>query len=214
MNLKIKILGLAILLGASQTMAAEVCQTLAQCQALKAKVDARIKELQASMPSVLGDFLSDSSGKVQTRIKQSEASDACERLGSRLPTARELAKHVVQSQRGMGPGGVDGVAMLDVADYNAGKIPAGFAKNDFYLVTAKEADEKEDKFYYSRRNYKRPAGDEGDLWIWSSSLNPYFSAFAWDFSGYDGNLVLVSVIPYSRVDVDSARCVSAPGVDR
>lgn len=171
--------------------AGEICNTLPECQTIRAQVDKRIRELQGSI-NTIGDFLRNPDGSVRTKINQIEASRECERLGTRLPTVRELAQEGTKL----------GAALLEVSEYRSGKIPLGYARDDFYKIETKEGD----TFYYSYRNYKRPSGDLGNYWVWSSSLHPNDGDNAFVFNGYYGSVFSVS--RYFSYYYYAVRCVA------
>lgn len=139
--------------------------------------------------NAISDFLKDENGKIITNVYHQQATDACAALGMRLPTARELALEGVKS----------GAALLEVSDYDAGNFPTGYAKNDFYSVTTKQADGSKDSFYYSTKKYTKPDGDMGDYWTWSSSLHATFYGVAIYFGGDYGDLVMASVYYSDRI---------------
>ncbi len=192
---------LVTIMAVSQVATAnEICSTLQDCLKLKTEVEKKIRELQIG-DSVLGDFLRDKNGKIITNVTQKQASDACERQGMRLPTAREVALEGVK---------IGGAALLEVSDYEAGKIPLGYAKSDFYKVTTKEEDKSTDQFYYSYEDYVRPTRDLGNHWVWSSSLHSNYSYEAFYFSGFSGDVYYSN--RFNSNDGGAVRC--APRVNR
>ena len=179
-----------------RAMAQELCETLSECQQLEKQVKERIRELQGHLSVTIGDFLRISDGQVRNRINQYQAERACAEQGSRLPTARELAEEATRY----------GAEILELSQAPTGKVPEGY-----YRINAKNPNGTTDSFYYSRQNYKRPSGDLGNYWVWSSSLHPVFDDVAFDFYGADGFLYYYS--RGTRFGYDSARCVSVGGVE-
>ena len=84
-------------------------------------------------------------------MNQYDAVSYCANQGMHLPSARELA----QLSASLGAAGIS-------------ETPKGY-----YLVSAKNADGKVDNFYFNYSGYKRPQGDLGNNWFWSSSVSSY-----------------------------------------
>lgn len=129
--------------------------------------------------SVIGDFIRNNDGTIKTRIHHFEAEAACEKKGSRLPTARELAKEAEKY----------GGKLLEENEYDAGNIPSGYIKDYFYKVVTNgnaNANRKKDNFYYSTQNYKKPSGDLGEYVTWSSSLFHNYDSSAFIFLSFVG----------------------------
>lgn len=101
-------------------------------------------------------------------MNQADAMSYCANQGMHLPSARELA----QLSASMGAAGISETA-----------------KDGFYQVSVKNADGKADSFYFSYAGYKRPAGDLGSNWFWSSSVGSGSSDVAYDLHGGYGALV-------------------------
>ena len=157
--------------------AADVCKTLPECQQLKiqlsaslAAVDARIQALQPS-PQV-GDIARNTDGSIRY-MNQADAINYCTSQGQHLPSARELA----QLAQSLGAAGISETA-----------------KDGYYQVSAKNADGKADTFYFSYAGYNRPAGDLGNNWFWSSSVNSddsYNAFYLYGLNGVVGNFGVV-----------------------
>ena len=148
--------------------AADVCNTLPECQQLKtqlsaslAAVDARIQALQP-IPQI-GDIARNTDGSIRY-MDQADAISYCacdsdharKDLGcttapnsNHLPSARELA----QLAQSMGAAGISETA-----------------KDGYDPVNAVNADGKNDSFYFNYSGYQQPAGDLGNNWFWSSSV--------------------------------------------
>ncbi len=149
--------------------AADVCNTLPECEQPKAQlttslvaVEARIQALQPS-PQV-GDIARDTYGRIRL-MNQVEAFNYCARQGQHLPSVRELA----QLATSMGAAGISETA-----------------KDGYHQVSAKNADEKTDSFYFSYAGYKRPAGDLGKTFFWSSSVNLNYPDYGFVLYGDSG----------------------------
>ena len=153
-------LGLMMLgLFATSLQAKEVCDTIEECQKLKTKVEARLAEL-------LKDVTPELTGILKTGVSQYEAERICADEGMRLPTARELAL-VAQSL------GAQGISETK--------------KDGYYLVKGSDSAGNPDHFYFSYEGYKRPAGDLGSRWFWSSSVHADYSDYAYLLDGYNGD---------------------------
>ncbi len=85
--------------------------------------------------------------------------DFCIDQGKRLPTARELAIEAVKH----------GAEMLEVSEFEQYVSNHYGVVVGFDLIDVVNPDGKKDQFYYREDNYKRPAGDQGNYWIWSLS---------------------------------------------
>jgi hypothetical protein len=149
--------------------AADVCNTLPECQQLKtqlsaslAAVDARIQALQPS-PQI-GDIARNTDGSIRY-MNQADAINYCASQGQHLPSARELA----QLAQSMGAAGISETA-----------------KDGYYLVNAVNADGKYDSFYFNYSGYQQPAGDLGNNWFWSSSVDSSNSGGAFVLRGHYG----------------------------
>ena len=192
-----------------------VCGTLAECrtmesqtqatqtQATLGRIQARIRELEGSTGSGLGDILRDANGLVR-HMNQYDAERTCREQGTRLPTARELA---VYSQslgaRGIRETAHPGVVMSDTT------VRAEIEQMDrdgyYPIYVANSSGQRAVDFYFNYSGYQRPAGDLGNLWFWSSSVHPVYSNDAYNLNGHNGHLYYGY---RSYVGVDSAvRCV-------
>lgn len=134
-----------------------VCNSLAECQQLKARVDARIQELDG----VIARY---ADGRVR-HMNQFDAMSYCASRGMHLPSARELA----QLAASRGAAGISETA-----------------KNGYYPVSAINADGKVDDFYVSYAGYNSPSGDLGNNWFWSSSVFSFSPYEAYVFNGSHG----------------------------
>ena len=187
-----------------------VCRTLAECrtmesqtQATLGRIRARIRELEGSTGSGLGDILRDASGRVR-HMNQYDAERTCREQGTRLPTARELA---VYSQslgaRGIRETAHPGVVMSDTT------VRAEIEQMDrdgyYPIYVANSSGQRAVDFYFNYSGYQRPAGDLGKLWFWSSSVRPAYPKYACTLDGYDGGIDY-----YNRslvYDLSAVRCV-------
>ncbi len=115
-------------------------------------------------------------------MTQSDAMSYCANQGMHLPSARELA----ELSASLGAAGIS-------------ETP----KAGYYLVSAINADGKSDKFYFSYAGYKRPAGDLGNNWFWSSSVDSSNSDYAYYLYGING-FVDVFFLDHNKLAV---RCV-------
>ena len=95
------VLGVAV--GVPSSASAQVCRPLPECRPMEAQTQAwlgqlqvQFRELEGSTGSVLCALLRDSRGRV-CHMTQYDAERMCQELGTRLPTAHELA--AVYSQR-------------------------------------------------------------------------------------------------------------------
>ena len=161
-------LGLMMLgLFATSVQAKEVCDTIEECQKLKTKVEARLAEL-------LKDVTPELTGILKTGVDQYEAEKICLDKGMRLPTARELA--------------LDAIARKALPSSAISETK----KDGYYLVKGSDSVGNPDHFYFSYKDYKRPAGDLGNKWFWSSSVHPYYSDIAYRLYGNYGGIYNVN----------------------
>jgi len=179
-----------------------VCNTLKECNQLKAKVEARIQELLKDETLSLGDIVKDAHGKVRT-MNQYDADKYCKSIGSRLPTARELALY----SQSLGARGIleTSYSGIDSASSKVQTEITQMDKEGYYPIYTKNSAEKTVvDFYFNYSGYQRPAGDLGNYSFWSSSVHPYSSNFAYYLYGYDG----VIYFDYrSYDDLNAVRCV-------
>ena len=122
------------------------------------------------------------------RMNQTDAIQACSKHGMHLPTIRELAK----ISQALGSKGI-----LELSQVESGKVPDGYFK-----ISAVNPDGTKDEFYFNNDGYKRPEGDLGSNWFWSSSVYSYYSYYGCYLSGNSGYVGY-----YYRDDSDAARCV-------
>ena len=100
-------------------------------------------------------------------MSQADAIKYCASNGQHLPSARELA----QLATSMGATGISETA-----------------KDGYHQVNAKNADGKVDSFYFSYAGYKRPSGNLGNHWFWSSSVDLSDPKVELVFSGDNGDV--------------------------
>jgi len=158
----------------------ELKKELVRLKGRVAKLEEQIKRSAEGQVAAIGDFLRYPVDNAMIDVPQTKASDECEQLRSRLPTIKELIEDAVKHNTKL--------SLLSVEDYNLNKIPTGFERKDFYLIHAKNADGKEEKFYYSNKKYERPSGDLGHAITWSSSFHPEDPLKAFVFLGSDGDV--------------------------
>lgn len=187
------ILGFSILtlVTHSQSMASsleiqEVCNTVEECRALKAKAESRLADLFKNIVPEMTEIL----GKGKTRYR---AGLTCESKNLRLPTARELA--------------------LVAYSYGANGI-SETPKKGYYLVKGSDSTGNPDHFYYSHEGYQRPAGDYGKFDFWSSSVFP--DAYSKHENSYNRTYMLNGANGYiydaynsSGYYIQAVRCVSS-----
>jgi len=153
------------------------CHTIEDCQQ-------QIAERKADLAKLLKDVTPELTGILKTGVSQHEAENICLDKGMRLPTARELAL-VAQSL------GAQGISETK--------------KDGYYLVKGSDSVGNPDRFYFSYKGYKRPAGDLGNKWFWSSSVHPDVSNSAYTLYGVNG------VIDFDErsydVSSNAVRCV-------
>ena len=148
-----------------------VCSTLEDCTKLRDLVDARIRELQPT--PLIGDIARNADGSIRY-MNQYDAVLYCANQGKRLPSARELAQFSMTF-------GAKGI--LEMHDIRNGDVPEGY-----HHVKAKNADGKDDSFYFNYAGYQPAKGDLGQSWLWSSSVDSEYSGFAYDLSGVYGDI--------------------------
>ena len=187
-----------------------VCGTLAECrtmesqtQATLGRIQARIRELEGSTGSGLGDILRDAKGRVR-HMNQYDAERTCREQGTRLPTARELA---VYSQS-LGARGIRETAHPGVvtSDTTVRAEIEQMDRDGYYpIYVANSSGQRAVDFYFNYSGYQRPAGDLGNLWFWSSSVHPVYSYGAYFVSGSVGGVGNVN--RSSGDDGSAVRCV-------
>ena len=98
-----------------------------------------------------------------------EYEDAEGNSNYQLPTARELV--------------LDAIARKALSSDAISETK----KDGYYLVKGSDRAGKPDHFYFNNDSYKRPAGELGNKWFWSSSsVPPYYSTDAYIFAGTTG----------------------------
>ena len=211
-NWMLRVSMLSLMLGAQllsiRAEAQVVCSTLPDCRALLTQTEAYIALQQAALGQIqarlreleldanagpgLGDVLRDRAGNIRN-MNQDEAARTCRELGTRLPTARELAAH---SQR-LGACGI-----LSPSDYESFQGSRDCSKTDYALIRVGAGiSEPADEFYFNRSGYQRPAGDFGIYWFRSSSVRPDDSSYEYGLGGYSGD------VDWDGVSGDATRCV-------
>lgn len=139
-----------------------------------------------------------SNGQVY-EMSQYEAQHACPK-GTHLPTARDLALEAIA----LGAKGI-----LEKTSVAKDQVPAGYT-----LIKALNSDGTTDYFYYNGQGYKRPKGDLGDRWFWSSSQLDEFITLAFFLYGDNGiidtgeHVVFYGYYPgFNRGDNNAVRCL-------
>lgn len=134
--------------------------------------DVRIQTLQPTPQ--FGDIVRNIDGSI-LYMNQADAINYCASQGQHLPSARELA----QLAQSLGALGISETA-----------------KDGYSQVSAKNADGKADTFYFSYVGYNRTAGDLGNNWFWSSSVNSDVSGYVFVLIGF-GDIYNVQRSKYS-----------------
>jgi hypothetical protein len=148
---------------ATSVQANEVCDTIEDCQSLKARVERRLAEL-------LNEVTSELTGILNTGLIHYEAERICKEKNMRLPTARELVLEAIARK----------VLPLDAISETR---QAGYRH-----IRGTDAEGNPDDFYLNDEGYQRPEGNLGRFWVWSSSLIPDDSLYAYIFGGYSGDV--------------------------
>lgn len=151
--------------------------------------------LTNSLPS-FSDIARSSDGSI-SYMTQMEAVTYCNAQGMHLPNAKELAQLATYF-------GSQGI--LEVDDIGPGKkyesesdaIAAGYYK--FHPID-------ENPFYFNDNGYKRPAGDLGQNWFWSSSIGSWYYDYFFALDGSAGHLYF-SKFGNDQTRQHSVRCVS------
>lgn len=89
--------------------------------------------------------------------------------GTHLPTIRELS----EESQAKGAKGI-----LELSQVNADQIPKGYQK-----ISAINPDGRKDEFYFNPEGQKRPLGDLGHYWFWSSSRASEYQGYEMHGSG-------------------------------
>lgn len=161
-----------------------ICDTLEQCRAMQAQVEARIQELQQNEIPVLDDIVKNENGSVR-QMSQFDAEQYCRSHGSRLPTARELAL-VSQS---MGALGIRETAHAGVVETDAAvqaEVSQMHYAGYYPIYTMNTSNQPSIDFYFSYIGYQRPAGDLGNNFFWTSTVHPDHFDLAYGLSGATG----------------------------
>lgn len=181
------------------------CSILKDCNEPKAKVEAWIQEHLIATPPNLGDFERDSEGRV-LKMSQDNAESRCANHGLKLPTARELALY----SQSLGALGVCETAYpgrrVD-PDSSVWTEIRKMGEDGYYPIYAKNASGGlVVDFYFSARGYKRPQGDRGDYWFWSSTAHPYDDRYVgYVFHGFGGDIGYLHAANYGNGAVRCAR---------
>jgi hypothetical protein len=144
------------------------------------------------------DIAKDKNGKV-LYMNHPDAVKYCEKDGKRLPTVREQA---LLSQS-MGSKGLKETTFADIKTSDA-KVSAEITqmnKDGYYAFYKKnQAGETVVDFYFNYNGYKKPTGDLGENYFWSSSVHPVYSSYAYELFGCGGYI-------YYGYDYGAVRCV-------
>ena len=124
-------------------------------------------------------------GILKTSVTLTEAKKICHDKGMRLPTARELAL----ASQSMGAKGISETK-----------------KDGYYLVKGSDSSGKPDPFYFNNKGYRRPAGELGNYWFWSSSGHPDYSGNAYILVGTYG---YIDGVYYRHYSSNAVRCVQS-----
>lgn len=114
----------------------------------------------------LGDIARNADGSIRYMVRD-VAIEYCASRGMRLPSAREMAQFWASR-------GAVGISET--------------LKQGYYRINAKNVDGKNDPFFYNHDGYKRPEGDFGNYWFWSSSSDTHSLRGGFVFSGLDGTI--------------------------
>jgi hypothetical protein len=110
-------------------------------------------------------------GKVKY-MSQEEAAQYCASQGARLPSARELTQLSVSL-------GAKGIVDSCGSEWSCAK-----------RKHIQNADGTNDEFYFNYSGYQPPAGDLGNNWFWSSSVDSRYPEFGFFFNGVDGGIFM------------------------
>ena len=111
-------------------------------------------------------------------MTQLKAIEYCKSQHEHLPSAKDLAK---------------------LSGDRVSETP----KEGYHEIDVRNADGKPAIFYVSRASYQRPAGDLGNNWFWSSSVDSSYSDYAFVLNGGDGG----DVVNGNRDYYNAVRCV-------
>lgn len=168
--------GISTISYADAQVAQSICNTIEECQVLRAKVTVRLNELRAGKLPALLPIPKNANGDVK-HMKYKEAVEYCESQGGRLPSARDWVQQLVNhGARGIMENGCN--FYLD--------------SNCKEIRDIQNADGSKDKFDFSRSGYESPSDDLGRWVFWSSSGN-----------SKDPGSVIVLLSRYGILDYDS-----------
>jgi hypothetical protein len=117
-----------------------------------------------------------------SHMTHSGAISYCSSLGMHLPSAMELAQWATEKE----------ATISDKPD------------TGYYLVTAKNTDNKEEHFYYNFWKFKN-SEDSGEYFLWSSSTLAAKPDFVWVL-GNAGDLSVL--VPFTQEAYSAVRCVA------
>lgn len=141
-----------------------------------------------SSESALGDIVKNPDGSVR-HMNQHDAEKYCLAQGSRLPTAKELAKYAQDNHTAKGIHAKAKHLGLSV-DSDAVKAEINQMDRDGYcaIYTKNSSGQKVVDFYFKNGGYQRPAGELGNYFFWSSSVHPDSSNYAYALYGVSGHI--------------------------
>lgn len=159
------------------------CRNAMACTELKGQVDKEYEKLRAGEPWYVGDqkFLRDRQGQPIMNLTWYEARAACEQLGYRLPTLRELLTDAVKS--GAVFLEIDQVPQDELQEAQ-GAIHSGehymVGRDPYLRYYEMHGETDSDRFFYGisapalkppyvQQSYE-PQGDIGKYLVWSSDL--------------------------------------------
>jgi len=184
---------------AANVQAEEVCNTIEDCQKLKAKVEAHLAKLLKNVTPEL-------TGILKKGVTQYEAESVCRDKGMHLPTARELAL-VAQS---MGAKGIRETSHPDksTADPVVKAEISEMHEADYHVVYKWNDDNKEVVYFYFNQQGYNPPDDLKNYLFWSSSVRSNFLDDAYGLN--DENLFLFDYYYRRWPHNDTAvRCVQS-----
>jgi len=166
-------------------LAGPICETVEECRAMRDQGDARLQELLKNALPAFGDLVKESDGSIR-RMNQYQAEQYCKDNNSRLPSARELA---LLSQS-LGAKGILDTAFAEVSvenGYVVTEISRMWGDGYYAIYRKNKSYEKVVDFYFNDTGYQAPQGEQGNEWIWSSSVHPDGSYDAYSLRGRDGS---------------------------
>ncbi|PIT99565.1 MAG: hypothetical protein COT74_11240 [Bdellovibrionales bacterium CG10_big_fil_rev_8_21_14_0_10_45_34] len=149
---------LVVSLASLNVYASNVCNTLSECQNLRASVEQRIRQLMAGQVAKFGTIVKIESDNA-LYVRQTEAIKYCKENAMSLPTARELARLATS----LGAAGIS-------------ETP----REGYHLISAKNTDGVIDIFYFNPTGYSNPS--ETESFLWSSSIRSDNSRFGYGLS--------------------------------